>query len=158
MEEYKYCENFEPSFLCFEDCSKSCCKIKGGNMSPSELCGCNACEYFKKDNSDNLFKCTYKKNNTENTKIKDFVNHPTHYSECSLECIEVMRITFGDSAVYNFCICNAFKYLWRYKFKNGDEDLKKAEWYVDYAEQMKFYENDVELKNVKKILKNHKKI
>ena len=26
---------------------------------------------------------------------------------------------------------NIMKYLWRYKYKNGVEDLKKAQWYLD---------------------------
>ena len=25
---------------------------------------------------------------------------------------------------------NIMKYLWRYKYKNGVEDLKKAQWYL----------------------------
>ena len=33
-----------------------------------------------------------------------------------------------------FCLCNAFKYLWRYKNKNGAEDIKKARWYLDYVQ------------------------
>lgn len=64
----------------------------------------------------------------------DNVNHPKHYEgSTSLECIECMRVTFGDKAVHNFCLCNAFKYLWRYKNKNGAEDIKKAKWYLDYV-------------------------
>lgn len=61
------------------------------------------------------------------------VNHPNHYTECSLECIEAMEIAYGVNAVLDFCICNAFKYVWRYKNKNGKEDLKKAQWYCDYG-------------------------
>lgn len=61
----------------------------------------------------------------------DVVNHPKHYADtCSLECIDAMLITFGTNAVIDFCMCNAFKYLWRYKNKNGQEDLKKAQWYL----------------------------
>jgi len=30
-----------------------------------------------------------------------------------------------------FCTANALKYLWRWKAKNGVEDLKKARWYID---------------------------
>ena len=52
---------------------------------------------------------------------------------CSLECIQVMELAFGAEAVKHFCMCNAFKYMWRYKNKNGMEDLNKAEWYLDYA-------------------------
>lgn len=69
----------------------------------------------------------------------DNVNHPAHYADsCSLECIQVMRLMLGNEAVVHFCLCNAFKYLWRYKHKNGDEDLRKAEWYLNEAEYCGF--------------------
>lgn len=62
---------------------------------------------------------------------KDHIN-PDHYkSECSLECIEAMELIFGQKAVLDFCVCNAWKYIWRWKNKNGIEDLKKAQWYVN---------------------------
>lgn len=61
------------------------------------------------------------------------VNHPKHYNgNTSLECIEVMKIAMGAEAVYHFCLCNAFKYMWRYKDKNGAEDIAKARWYLNY--------------------------
>lgn len=64
---------------------------------------------------------------------KDNVNHPSHYeSSTSIECIQAMTLIFGEDAVADFCACNAFKYMWRYKHKNGAEDLKKAEWYLSY--------------------------
>ena len=39
----------------------------------------------------------------------------------------------GKEAVKDFCVCNAFKYLWRHNAKNGDEDIKKANWYLNKA-------------------------
>ena len=63
----------------------------------------------------------------------DPVNHPAHYTECSLECIDVMLAVFGRKAVTDFCILNAFKYMWRYEHKNGLEDLQKAERYLAMA-------------------------
>ena len=67
---------------------------------------------------------------------EDVVNHPKHYADfCSLECIEVMEIAFGVEAVIHFCKSNAFKYLWRYKNKNGMQDLEKAMWYCEYGLQ-----------------------
>lgn len=62
---------------------------------------------------------------------KDNVNHPTHYETGKFECIEVMLETQGIEAVQDFCICNAFKYLYRHKNKNADEDIKKAIWYLN---------------------------
>ena len=61
---------------------------------------------------------------------KDNIN-PDHYkSSTSLECIEAMQIAFGREAVLHFCLCNAWKYIWRWKNKNGTEDLDKAQWYI----------------------------
>ena len=69
------------------------------------------------------------------SKQHDNVNNPQHYAgSTSLECIECMRVTFGAKAVYDFCLCNAFKYLWRYKNKNGAEDIDKARWYLNYVQ------------------------
>lgn len=68
--------------------------------------------------------------------MKDNIN-PNHYkSQCSLECIDTMRVAFGDRYVFIFCCMNAYKYMWRYENKNGEEDLKKADWYLDYAKSL----------------------
>lgn len=46
------------------------------------------------------------------SKEVDNVNHPSHYEgNTSLDCIECMRVAFGAKAVFDFCLCNAFKYL-----------------------------------------------
>ena len=62
---------------------------------------------------------------------EDNINHPKHYETDKVECIEAMEITQGRGAVMSFCLCNAFKYLWRHGRKNGVEDIKKARWYLD---------------------------
>jgi hypothetical protein len=61
---------------------------------------------------------------------EDNVNHPKHY-EGKFECIDVMIDTQGVEAVKDFCLCNAFKYLYRHNKKNGLEDIKKAIWYLN---------------------------
>ena len=66
----------------------------------------------------------------------DNVNHPKHYENYSVECIVAMEETQGTEAVINFCICNAFKYLWRHRAKNGYEDIKKANWYLNKAVEL----------------------
>lgn len=63
--------------------------------------------------------------------MSDNVNHPSHYETGKFECIEVMQEVMGIEAVQDFCICNAFKYLYRHKNKNGVEDIEKAKWYLD---------------------------
>ena len=59
------------------------------------------------------------------------VNHPSHYGKGSIECIELMLETQGAEDVKAFCICNALKYLYRHKRKNGVEDVEKARWYIN---------------------------
>ena len=74
---------------------------------------------------------------------KDNIN-PNHYkSETSLECIEVMLMYYGNDIVIAFCLCNASKYIWRWKNKNGIEDLKKAEWYIEKGREL--MGNDLDL-------------
>lgn len=61
----------------------------------------------------------------------DPVNRPAHYTSGGIECIDAMQAAFGAEEVKDFCLCNAFKYLWRHRNKNGVEDLKKARWYLN---------------------------
>lgn len=68
------------------------------------------------------------------------VNHPTHYNQGSREVIDEMRLLFGDEAVIWFCKLNAYKYMRRADYKgNKEQDLAKAEWYMDYLDDMMFY-------------------
>lgn len=63
---------------------------------------------------------------------EDMVNHPEHYTNGSIECIDAMVAAFGKEMVSQYCMCNAFKYLWRYKYKGKSiEDRKKAVWYIE---------------------------
>ena len=61
----------------------------------------------------------------------DMVNSPAHYTKGDIECIdaiaEAVKQLRGMEAM---CTGNAIKYLWRWRYKNGTEDLKKAVWYI----------------------------
>lgn len=63
----------------------------------------------------------------------DNVNHPKHYkSKNGLECIEVIdAATEGLTGIEATHTGQVIKYIWRWKKKNGVEDLKKAKWYLD---------------------------
>ena len=62
---------------------------------------------------------------------KDMVNHPPHYTQEGIECIDAIKAaTEGLDGFEGYCTGNAIKYLWRWKHKNGVEDLKKAHWYI----------------------------
>lgn len=62
--------------------------------------------------------------------IEDKVNHPKHYTQGKIECIEAMESAFGKEELAIYCKIAAFKYLWRGKLKGGKEDILKAEWYI----------------------------
>jgi hypothetical protein len=60
----------------------------------------------------------------------DMVNSPPHYNKTGVECIDAIRAATGDGYEY-YLQGNIMKYLWRYRYKNGTEDLKKARWYLN---------------------------
>ncbi len=60
----------------------------------------------------------------------DMVNHPKHYNESGIECIDALQAMLGKG-FNEYLQGNIAKYLWRYKYKNGIEDLKKAQWYLN---------------------------
>lgn len=76
--------------------------------------------------------CLIDEEETIKEEPKDNVNHPSHYTNGKYECIDILEdITKDLSGIEAVCTANAVKYLWRWKFKNGVEDLKKANWYIN---------------------------
>jgi len=69
----------------------------------------------------------------ENTKVTDNdpVNSPTHYNSGKLECIEAMEAMLNPEEFIGYLRGNSLKYRWRFRYKNGIEDLYKARWYED---------------------------
>lgn len=62
--------------------------------------------------------------------IKDNIN-PNHYKQGGIECIDALEAaTVNLKGIEAVCTANAIKYLWRWKEKNGKEDLHKAQWYI----------------------------
>lgn len=68
----------------------------------------------------------------------DAVN-PSHYKmKNGVECFDVMVNVFGRDAVYDFCLCNAFKYLFRLHHKDTESiNVQKAQWYINKAVALK---------------------
>ena len=64
------------------------------------------------------------------TKVLDNVNKPAHYNKGSIEAIDYIRQQLGDNGFISYCMGNCHKYLHRYKYKNGIEDLQKGRWYL----------------------------
>ena len=68
--------------------------------------------------------------------VKDNVNHPSHYTQGAIECIDAIKeATKGLFGIEAVCTANIIKYVWRWTFKNGLEDLDKASWYLDKLKQ-----------------------
>lgn len=64
--------------------------------------------------------------------MSDNINHPAHYTQGGIECIDAIEAAVSElSGIDAVCTGNAIKYLWRWKQKNGIEDLKKARWYIN---------------------------
>ena len=62
----------------------------------------------------------------------DNVNNPTHYTQGEIECIDCIKAaTVNKVGIEAFCVGNAIKYLFRYENKNGLEDIRKAQWYIN---------------------------
>ena len=64
--------------------------------------------------------------------MSDNVDHPKHYTKGSIECIDAIESATADlRGIEAVCTAQVLKYIWRWKWKNGVEDLKKARWYLD---------------------------
>jgi len=62
--------------------------------------------------------------------FEDMVNHPPHYNNAGIETIDAIE-AMTDTGFEFYLQGNIMKYLWRYRYKNGVEDLRKAEWYLN---------------------------
>lgn len=66
--------------------------------------------------------------------MEDLINHPSHYMTASgLETIDVIEaFTDGLVGIEAVDTANVIKYICRWSKKNGLQDLKKAEWYLNH--------------------------
>tara|TARA_R110000787_G_scaffold240026_1_gene346241 strand:- start:60 stop:353 length:294 start_codon:yes stop_codon:yes gene_type:complete len=85
--------------------------------------------------------------------MTDYLVNPKHYkSDKGLECIDCIEGVVQDLVgVEATDTGNIMKYLWRWKNKDGVNDLKKAKWYLEHL--IAHVEDDVEtLKTMEEIL------
>lgn len=69
-------------------------------------------------------------------KYFETVSHPKHYSG-KVECIDCIESAVADlNGFEGFLAGNVIKYVFRFKRKNGKEDLQKAEWYLSKLMEM----------------------
>lgn len=82
------------------------------------------------------------KNSPVDGRVPDDPVRPKHYKG-DVECIDALAVVLGRNGVEDFCTGNAIKYLWRWRKKNGLEDLKKAQWYL--SKLISYVEEDISL-------------
>mgnify|MGYP003134633007 CR=1 FL=1 len=77
-----------------------------------------------KKKADGLLKDLYEKTGL------DMVNNPPHYNQHGIECVDAIQAATNDG-FHHYLQGNIIKYIWRYKYKNGKQDLQKAAWYLE---------------------------
>lgn len=100
------------SYICRE------CKRKDQGCVPDTGYSCMHWEYDPKMISD--------------SKQNDAVNHPNHYTQGGIECIDCIRASMSKDGFEDYCKGNVIKYLHRWRFKGGVQDLKKASVYLNW--------------------------
>ena len=60
----------------------------------------------------------------------DLVNHPPHYTQGGIECLDAIKASMSREQFLGYLKGNEMKYVWRYEHKGGIEDLKKANFYL----------------------------
>ena len=70
--------------------------------------------------------------NDEVEPTNDAVQHPLHYTQGGIECIDAIRASMTADGFCDYCKGNILKYIWRWRDKGGVEDLRKASVYLDW--------------------------
>jgi hypothetical protein len=63
----------------------------------------------------------------------DVVDRPLHYNQGDIECVDAMRASLTEEEFRGGCKQQALQYIWRERNKGGDEDLRKAIWWLRMA-------------------------
>ena len=90
--------------------------------------------------SDGIVKTVFLKTGDKNMKLKelneriieikeDLVNNPPHYNKGDIECIDAIEAMLTFEEYVGYLRGNSLKYRWRFRYKNGVQDLEKAKWY-----------------------------
>ena len=59
------------------------------------------------------------------------VEKPMHYNMGGIECLDAIKASMSSIEYQGYAKGNTQKYLWRYKYKGGIKDLKKAQFYLN---------------------------
>ena len=100
----------------------------------TRYCKTEGCETFRMGDSKFCEECWDNLTETNKSKgevVQDNVNSPSHYGQGKIEAIEYISDFLSPEEYKGYLRGNIAKYLHRYPYKSGIEDLKKANWYLD---------------------------
>lgn len=86
--------------------------------------------------------------NAEVTQAENAVEHPTHYCQGSIECIDALNamVEGWDDPVAAVLAWQTVKYIWRHPFKGKPlEDIRKAQFYLGRLAE-RYLESEAEKK------------
>lgn len=136
------CEKFEPLEHIADDSKKVKTYCETCFWWNQTCHNAKSCCYGDEREANNFCGWWEYKNPEANTEPHDTVNHPVYYTHSGIECIDALKAaTVGLTGIEAVCTANAIKYLWRWKYKNGVQDIDKAIWYLDRLKK-ELSEND----------------
>ena len=68
---------------------------------------------------------------SSHTPSGDPVNHPAHYTQGGIECIDLLQQNLTEEQFIGYLAGNHQKYVFRWQSKGGVTDLLKARWYLN---------------------------
>jgi hypothetical protein len=63
--------------------------------------------------------------------VNDLIQRPDHYTSGGIETIDFIQAKMTPEQFRGYLIGNVVKYISRFQHKNGEQDLKKARWYLE---------------------------
>ena len=73
----------------------------------------------------------------------EMVSHPKHYNFGEIECIDAIKSSLSFEGWISYLQGNVMKYIWRWRNKNGIEDLEKGQWYLNkLIDEVKSHESE----------------
>ena len=117
------------------------CVYNGTGYLICESCGsptdswrfCNNCKYAEKEEQEEPCLTCGDAHHWEPGELArkepDDVNHPDHYTQGEIDCIDAIRAALTPEEWRGYLKGNCLKYIWRERLK-GSKDIEKAEWYI----------------------------
>ena len=115
----------EAKVVCYDMCNDQSCIAYG-----AECLGKDKCHFYV----ENAFEMSKE---PEPPAENNAVKHPSHYTQGGIECIKAIEASMTPEEFQGYCKGNVMKYIWRWREKNGLEDLKKAQVYLGWMIESK---------------------